>query len=418
MITPTSNSMIADLRALPRAFWVLVVGTFINRFGSFVYPFLTIFLSRRGFDLADVALIIGGYGMGGLIAAVLGGWFADRFGRRNTIVAGTLANAVSVMALYYAPTTASLAFLTLCAGIFGGFYQPAAGALVADLIPEERRLAAYAVLRQSANAGFAFGTAAGGFLVTHSAFWLFAGDAITTASYGILALVALPHGLRYTSRQARWGQALAHLRRDSRFWVLFATQFLCALVFAQFSSSYALEITGRHLHVGSLQPEQIFGTLIGWNGLLVMLLELPITRVTQRFNPRRVMCLGYILVGVGFASNGFTRSFAGLFFGMTLFTIGEMLVMPMVSTWVAYLAPESMRGRYMGTLATSWSGASMVGPIIGFRLFGVHPMLLWLTCLAFAGAAAAIMARWGGGHDTADRATTAAPLALEPADSA
>nr|ACO70885.1 major facilitator superfamily MFS_1 [uncultured Verrucomicrobiota bacterium] len=387
--------MLADLRALPRAFWVLVIGVFINRFGSFVYPFLTILLSRRGLPLSDVAMVIAGYGTGGLISAVAGGWFADRFGRRNTIVAGTLANAAAVMTLYYAPNLPSLVLLTLCAGVFAGFYQPAAGALVADLIPEERRLAAYAVLRQSANAGFAFGTAAGGFLVSHSAFWLFAGDAITTASYGFIALMLLPHGLRHSSKQARWGEAIARLRSDAGFWALFASQFLCALVFSQFASSYALEITGRHIHFGHLQPEQVFGALIGWNGMLVMLLELPITRITQRFHPRRVMCIGYLLIGLGFASNGFTSTLLGLVIGMTVFTIGEMLSMPMVSTWVAYLAPESMRGRYMGALSTSWNGAGMIGPLIGLSLFGFHPMALWLTCGVWGALSAAIMARSG-----------------------
>jgi MFS family permease len=400
MTTSNSPSLRRDLGRLPRAFWVLVAGTFVNRFGSFVYPFLTIFLGRRGLSLGDIGIVIAGYGGGGLIAALAGGWFADRFGRRNTIVAGTLANAACVMALYLANDTATLAWLTLLAGVSGGFYHPAANALVADLIPEERRLAAYAVLRQAANAGFAFGTAAGGFLVNHSTFWLFAGDAITTASYGIIALLLLPHGLRATSTQSRWSEALAHILPDRRFWALFAAQFLTALVFAQFVSSYALEVTGRGLHVGSLKPEQIFGVLIGWNGLLIMLLELPLTRFTQRFHPRRAMCFGYILMGAGFAVNAFPGGFGWLFAGMTLFTLGEMFAMPLISTWVAHLAPEAMRGRYIGALATAWSGASMCGPSLGLYVFGFYPALLWLGCGALGLLAAAIMARWGedGAH--------------------
>ena len=159
-MTMSTNSLTADLRALPRAFWVLVVGTFVNRFGSFVYPFLTIFLGRRGLSLWEIGAVLAGYGAGGLVASLCGGWFADRFGRRNTIVAGTWANAASVFALYFAPNTPSLVVLTVLAGISGGFYQPAASALVADIVPEQCRLAAFAVLRQSANAGFAFGTAA------------------------------------------------------------------------------------------------------------------------------------------------------------------------------------------------------------------------------------------------------------------
>ncbi len=415
MNAASKSSLLADLRALPRAFWVLVAGTFVNRFGSFVYPFLTIVLDRRGHTALEIGVVIAGYGTGGLFAALFGGWFADRFGRRNTIVLGTLANAAFVFALYYAVSTRDLFILTLFAGLSGGFYHPASNALVADLIPESRRLAAYAVLRQSANAGFAFGTAAAGFLVSHSIFWLFAGDAITTASFGIMALLLLPHGLRSVSTQARWKDAIAHIRGDSRFWALFAAQFLTALVFSQFVSSYTLEVTSRHLHVGWLKPEQIFGVLIGWNGVMVTLFELPLTRFTQRFNPRRVMCLGYVLIGFGFAMNLLPGGFLMLFASMTIFTIGETFAMPMVQTWVAYLAPESMRGRYIGALGTAWSSASTIGPAIGLQVFAHSPAALWLGCGALGLCSAMILSRWG---DNSTPQSVAAPLprALEPVE--
>lgn len=407
MTMSTNSTLTADLRALPRAFWVLVAGTFVNRFGSFVYPFLTIFLGNRGLSLWDIGEVIAGYGAGGLAASLCGGWFADRFGRRNTIVAGAWANAASVFALYFAPSTSALVVLTVLAGISGGFYQPAANALVADLIPEQRRLAAFAVLRQSSNAGFAFGTAAAGFLVTHSTFWLFAGDALTTAAYGFIALLMLPHGLRATSTQARWSAALAHIRGDGRFWALFAAQFLTALVFSQFVSSYAREVPAREMTLWNLRPEQIFGTLIGWNGMMVLLFELPITRITQRIDPRRAMCCGYLLIGLGFASNVLHLGFIGLFIGMTIFTIGEMLAMPMVTTWVTHLAPESMRGRYLGALGTAWSGASMCGPALGLQLHGYSPALLWLSCGVLGLCAAGVLLRWG---DRSSHSTVAPPL--------
>lgn len=398
MTIPVSTSLLADLRALPRAFWVLVLGTFVNRFGSFVYPFLTIFLGRQGMSFAEIGAVIAGYGGGALLAGLAGGWFTDRFGRKHTIVAGTFANAVFVFGLYFASSTPALALLTLLAGLSGGFYHPASTALVADLVPVEQRLAAYAVLRQAGNAGFAFGTAAAGFLVNHSTFWLFAGDAISTATFGVIAMLMLPHGLRFTSVQARWGEAVAHIRRDSRFWALFAAQTLTALIFSQFASSYALEVTDRQLRFGPLSPEQIFGMLIGWNGVLVMLLELPLTRVTQRFNPRHAMCAGYLLLGIGFSLNAVAPGLTGLFVAMTIFTIGEMFAMPMLSTWVAHLAPESMRGRYIGALSTAWSGAGMCGPAIGLQVYGYNPTLLWLGCGVLGICAAAILARWGDGH--------------------
>jgi MFS family permease len=396
-MTMSKNSLTADLRALPRAFWVLVAGTFVNRFGSFVFTFLTLFLGRRGLSLWAIGAVMAGYGAGGLLASVSGGWFADRFGRRNTIVVGTWANAASVFALYFAATTPVLVLFTVLAGFFGGFYQPAAGALVSDVVPEHLRLAAFAVLRQAANAGFAFGTAAAGFLLSHSTFWLFAGDALTTAAYGFIALFMLPHGLRATSEQARWSEALVRLRHDGPFWALYAAQFLTGMIVAQFVSSYAREVTAREMHLGWLRPEQIFGTLIGWNGLLILLMELPLTRFTRQFAPRRVMCLGYVLIGIGFASNSLHLGFAALFAGMTVFTIGEMISMPMISSYVAFLAPESMRGRYIGALGTAWYGAGLFGPALGLQLHGYNPPMLWLGCGAMGFCSAFILARWGEG---------------------
>lgn len=413
--TTSSTSLYSDLRSLPRAFWVLVAGTFINRFGSFVYPFLTIFLTQKGLSPGQIGLVFVGYGGGALSASFAGGWFADYFGRRNTIVGGTWANAVFVFALYHASNIPELMMLTFFAGLSGGFYPPAANALIADIVPENLRLAAYAVLRQAANAGFGFGTAAGAFLVSHSIFWLFAGDALTTASYGIIALLLLPHGLRKTSTQPDWGDAIWQILSDGRFWALFAAQFLCALIFSQFASSFALEVARRDLHLLNLTPTQIYGALIGWNGLMVLLVELPLTRLTQRYDARRAMCLGYLLIGVGFAMNALPAGLSGLFIGMTIFTLGETLALPMVSTWVTHLAPVHMRGRYIGALGSSWAAASMVGPLVGLRVFEASPPVLWIGCAVLGILAAVILSRWG---DSSSQRTVVIPrkAVLEPVE--
>ena len=389
---PPTQSLATELRALPRAFWVLFAGTFINRFGSFVYPFLTVLLHRRGFSYGEIGMAVGSFGLGGLLASLGGGWFADRFGRRNAIVLGTFANAIFVFSIYWAHALPAIVVLTTLAGFTGGFFHPASSALIADVVPAHLQLRAYAALRVAANAGFAFGTATGGFLVSHSTFWLFAGDALTTACYGVLALLMLPHGLRHTSEQARWGEAIARLRRDGRFWALGAAQFCAAMVFTQFASSYSLEVIGRGLVVDvfgfRLAAEQIFGVLIGWNGLLIVLTELPLTRVTQRFQPRRMMCLGYVLLGGGFALNAAPGGFGTLFIAMTIFTLGEMVAIPLSATWIARIAPETMRGRYIGALGMTWSLANVLGPQIGLQLYGAHPSLLWLGCGALGFVAA------------------------------
>jgi MFS family permease len=391
-------SLFAELRSLPRAYWALFIGIFINRFGSFVYPFLTIMLTRRHFADWEIGIALGGYGVGGLAATLGGGWFADRFGRKNTIILGTLANAICVTAMAHAHSLGWVLTLTSLTGFTVGFFGPAAGALVADIVPKSLQLRAYAGTRMAANAGFACGTAMGGLLVNKAPMWLFYGDAITTASYGLLAFWLLPHGVKTNSPQeASWSQAWKVLRADRRFLALFFSQIFASLIFAQFSTTYSKEINHREglLSFGGkpLAPEEVFGFLVGWNGLMIVFCELALTRWTQRFPDRYVLTLGHILLAIGIAGNAIATSFLDFFAFMTLFTIGEMMSLPLISAAVANLAPEQMRGRYMGGLSMAWATANLLGPQLGFSLYGWNSAALWGICGLFGLIAAAIQWR-------------------------
>ena len=106
------------------------------------------------------------------------------------------------------------------------------------------------------------------------------------------------------------------------------------------------------------------------------------------------MAFGHLLTGLGFALNAVAHSILGLWLAMTLFTIGEMISSPTASASLARIAPEQMRGRYMGALALAWNAAGIVGPQLGFRLYAIDPLLLWLGfgLLGFVGAWAILRA--------------------------
>ena len=399
MRSAPTDSLRSELRSLPRAYWVLVGGWFVNRFGTFVVPFLTLFLTSRGHPPTSVALVLSMNGLGQFSASLLGGYFSDRFGRRHTIVIGTFANAAAIFSLYFAHEIGAIAGFMFLAGFAGGFYMPASNALLADLVPEPLRLRAYSLQRVAINAGFACGSAAAGFLIGWSIFALFAGDAITTAAFGVIALTMLPHGLRVAKMEASWSQAWVVLRRDGAFWALCASTILTSFVFQQFGSTFSLEVKQRNLTLDllgwHLGPEMVFGMILAWNGTLVATCELPLTRWTQRFESRNIITLGYLLLGGGFAINALHGG-VGMFFGaMTVFTIGEMLSQPMRSAYIAALAPEMMRGRYMGALAMAATSANIFGPHVSLPFHARSPAGLWLTCGALGVLAAVVLACFG-----------------------
>ena len=187
---------------------------------------------------------------------------------------------------------------------------------------------------------------------------------------------------------------------------MWAAVFCSALVFSQFGTTYSLHIIHDRLafdvlgfHLG---PETVYGLLIGWNGLLIVLAELPLTSFTLRFEVRRVMAVGYVLLGAGFAMNAFAHTISALFIAMTVFSVGEMISSPMTSAYVARLAPERMRGRYMGALALAWNASGIFGPPIGFRLFALDPRLVWFGCGLLGLAAASAI--WRSGRQMEDEA--------------
>jgi MFS family permease len=187
-----------------------------------------------------------------------------------------------------------------------------------------------------------------------------------------------------TAEEAKWSEAWRVLRGDRAFWALFVATVLSAFVFMQFNSTFALEVRDRGVTLDfagwHLTPEQVFGCILGWNGVMVVLFELPMTRWMQRFPAQRVIRLGYTLLGCGFAMNALPGGVGMLFFAMTIFTIGEMLSQPMRSAYVAQLAPPHMRGRYMGALAMGATLASVLGPFFSIPLHDKYPSVLWVGC--------------------------------------
>jgi MFS family permease len=378
-------TLLSSLRALPRPAWVLFLGTFINKFGAFVVPFLALYLTDQGYTVGQAGIAVSAYGMGSLAASILGGHLADYLGRRRTIVLSLFSGASAMMLLSQAHDLAAIIGLTALTGLASEFYRPASIALLTDVVPRNQRVTAFATLRMSFNAGFAFGPAIAGFLAAYGYFWLFAGDAMTTVLFGLVAMVALPRGLGRREDNARWSEVLTVLRHDRKLHQLLAANVCIALVFFQMASTLGLHVKAQGLSTA------VYGAVISLNGALVVFCELPLTTITRRFPARRVMAVGYVLIGFGFALNAFAHTVPALVACMMVFTLGEMITLPMSSAYLAELAPPHMRGRYMGMSGLTWAVALIVGPGLGMQLFEIHPVAYWLSSCALGVLAAVII---------------------------
>lgn len=386
--TARPTTLLQDLASLPGQYWILFGGTLVNRFGNFVMPFLVIYLKMHGHEERTIGFTLGAYGAGGLCAGIIGGWLSDRLGRKQTMLISCAGAAAFMLLLSQAVSVPALLLTTFMTGLSSGIYSPAAGALIADLIPPELRVRAFACQRWAINVGFALGMATAGFMAKKSFLALFVADAATTLLLGLTILIGLkPREVSLTTKaKSGWGHALKHMNGNRPFKLASIAGFLITLAFLQMSCTYSLQTT----QAAGLD-ERTYGLLMAFNGIVIACVELPLIGFTRRFSPVKVIAVGYLLLGAGMGINAFGATLPLLIFSMSVFTIGEMIAMPVSNSHMAGLAPDEMRGRYQGVISITWSSATMVGPSFGIMLFHFSPPVLWGSVVGVSVAAAGLM---------------------------
>ncbi len=368
---------------LPRPFWVLFGGSFVNRLGTMVEPFIGIYLTQaRGVSLATAGLVMTMFGVGSLLSQPVAGWLADRLGRRVTLTGGMVATAVTMIALGYTTSVPGLVVGMLVLGIVVDAYRPASQAIVADLVAPEDRPRAFGLLFWAINLGFSVAMVAGGWLARSGFTVLFWVDAVTCLIFGLLVWRAIPE-TRPAREDAQPGR-FADVLRDRLMLAFVLGNLAYALVYLQAYSTLPLAMTGQGL------PTSAYGMAMAVNGLLIVVVQ-PLTNSwLARFDPSRVLAAGFALVGLGFALTSLVSSAAGHAAAVAVWTLGEVLTAGIPGAIVAALAPPHLRGRYSGLYGLAWSAGSLLAPLVGTRLLAAAPGLVWplfggLGLLAAAG---------------------------------
>mgnify|MGYP003335538631 FL=1 len=393
-----------QVRRMPRAAWILFGAGFVNRAGTFVFPFLTLYLTDRGEPPTAAGVAVAMYAIGALPSRLAGGLLADRVGRRNTIAISMAGAAVCTLLLWRSSSLPAIYACVIALGMVGDMAWPASKALIADLIPPDLRVTGYTLWRIATNAGWAAGLAIGGFLVERSFDLMFIGDAATSLAFAGVALAFLPHGVRTARHEEReLPSARRAILADRGFLAFLLATFLGGLVYSQNIAAMPLRI--RDL---GFSPS-VYGMLQSLNGVLVMTVEVLVISVTQRFPRARVFAVGQFLVGVAFLSLLGARTIPGLVAMVAVWTLGEMTIRPVASATVADRAPVHARGRYQSAEDAALGASLLLGPVAGTAIYGWNPDALWVTC-GFVGCLSALAALGlGRGPGTPPEARIDAP---------
>jgi MFS family permease len=381
----------AGLGALPKNIWIHFAATLINRLGTMAIPFLVLYLTQeRGFDAEHAGLMLGLYGGTSLVVTPILGKYADRFGHVRMMKASLLSSGLVLLSYPFAKTPAQVAVATILFAITAEAFRPASLSVLTDLAPPEQRKAAFAANRLAINLGMSVGPAVGGYLAEISFPAIFRVDGGSTLLAWILLTVT---GFKVVEH-AGSGKA-AHGEGSMPGWrnpLLITFLLACvplAAVFFQHEGALPLDVV-RDLGM----KESFFGWMFTINTILIVLFEVRLNLTTSHWSHGRSLATGGMFLAAGFGAMAFATTPVTVAMTVVVWTIGEMILLPSMSNFVAEIAPPDRRGEYMGLYSMSWGIAFAVGPWLGtvvLERFG--RVTLWSGCFVAAALAAAALAR-------------------------
>lgn len=370
---------------ISRAVWLLSAANLINRSGTMVLPFLALYLTReRGFTTLEAGQALAVFGVGAMAASFLGGWLADRFEPARVMKWSLVATAACFFTLGRLESRPAIFAALAGLSVMSESFRPANLTALGRASGEADRAKSFALNRLAVNLGMSLGPAVGGVLALYDYDWLFWVDGFTCLGAALLLHLAFrpKPGMGGEARHAAAGRSPWS---DGPYLAFVFLCFLVASVMFQFLGAYPLFLSRERGFT-----EAAIGLTLAINTLIIVAVEMVLVHGLSRRDLHRVLALGGLLVGLGYALLPFGKGFAYVAFTVVVWTVGEMLSFSFSTAWAAGRGDDASRGRYLGVYNLSFATAFVAAPLAGtwvYESFG--STALWLGC-GGAGVAVAV----------------------------
>lgn len=360
------HNYINTFKGLSTEVWWLSLITLINRAGTMVIPFLSLYLIEDlKFTLKDVGWIMSAFGLGSVAGSWLGGKLTDKIGYYKVMVRSLLLTGILFVALQFLNT-----FVTLCIGIFlvmlvADMFRPAMFVALSAYSKPENKTRSVTLIRLAINLGFSAGPAVGGLIITKMSYsGLFWVDGITCIlATLVLFLVLNPKKAKIQDNIIVKNPDSAY--KDKSFLIFLVAMFLFGFIFLQYFSTMPIYYREKHV----LSELQI-GLLLGANGFFIFLLEMPLIKWLEnsKYTKTGLMLFGVALTALSFIVLNLTTWTGILIIGMFLMTVGEMIAFPFSNAFAMQRAKKGNQGEYMALYSIAFSIAHIFGHNAGMRL--------------------------------------------------
>ncbi|MDD7884952.1 MFS transporter [Flavivirga sp. 57AJ16] len=360
------NNYLNTFKGLSQEVWWLALITLINRAGTMVIPFLSLYLTKSlNFSLNDVGWVMSAFGLGSVIGSWLGGKLTDKIGYYKVMAFSLLATGLLFIALQFLTT-----FPTFCLGIFlvmlvADMFRPAMFVALSAYSKPENKTRSVTLIRLAINLGFSAGPAIGGFIITALSYGgLFWVDGITCIMATLVLINVLnPKKAKILDNVKTENPKSAY--GDKAFLIFLAAMILFGIVFLQYFSTMPLYYKDVHQ-----LTELEIGIILGMNGFLIFVFEMPLIKWLENtnFTKTGLMLFGAILTGSSFIILNFTPWVGVLVIGMLLMTFGEMIAFPFSNAFAMDRAKKGNQGEYMALYSIAFSIAHIFGHNAGMRM--------------------------------------------------
>lgn len=370
---------------LNRDIWLITSVMFVNRLGTLILPFITLYTTQEiGWTKPQAGVAVACFGAGSLAGSYLGGWLTDKIGYYKVFLFSLIGGGLAYYVLQYFTSYLSLSIGLFFASTIADLLRPALYTGIRFFTDEKTQTRAVSLLRMAFNLGFVIGPAIGGVIIALTSYkWIFILDAFTCWGAAIMTYFWIKD---YSSKQFQQEENLdislevKNPYKDKPYMLFLFYSLLMLIAFFQILFTVPLYLE-EVAHYGT----DAIGLFFGINGALVFILEMPLVQYVDKRNMiMKAMIYGSVMIGVGFLAliaQSPMLLILGIFLVLT--GVGEIINFPFISTTALKRATDHNSGKMMAMTSIMFSISLIIAPPLGTTILAHYGYtVLWITMSA------------------------------------